>query len=44
VRSDAALDTVKATKFDRSTVLVVSDDADAVARDGATRIHQELGA
>jgi hypothetical protein len=38
------LDAVKATKFDRSTVLVISADADALARDGATRIHQELGA
>jgi hypothetical protein len=44
VRSGAALDVVKAAKFDRSTVLVISDDADTVARDGATRIHQELGA
>jgi hypothetical protein len=44
VRSDAALDAVRATKFDRSTVLVISADADTVARDGATRISQGLGA
>lgn len=44
VLSDASLDAVKATKFVRSTVLVLSADADTLARDGATRIHQELGA
>ena len=44
VRSDASLDAVRVTKFDRSTVLVISADADALARDGAVRIHQELGA
>lgn len=42
VRSDDSLEAVRATKFDRSTVTLISDDADGPARDGATRIGHGL--
>lgn len=40
--SDASLEALRAAKFDRATLLVISGDADGAARDGAKRIGQGM--